>query len=131
MRNRPAIPKIATGLAVVLGTLAAPAALHAQEPAALGEIIVTARKRAENLQDVGVSVSALGNDELARRFDVDIQTLANAAPNVVIDDIQQDPAAPLRSRSAASARPTSRRTSTRPRASSSTACSSASTPGRC
>lgn len=94
MRNRPAIPKIATGLAVVLATLAAPAALHAQEPAALGEIIVTARKRAENLQDVGVSVSALGNDELARRFDVDIQTLANAAPNVVIDDIQQGPGSP-------------------------------------
>lgn len=34
----------------------------------LEEIIVTARKRAENIQDVGLSVSAIGQSELERKF---------------------------------------------------------------
>jgi outer membrane receptor protein involved in Fe transport len=60
---------------------------QANESAGLEEIIVTARKRAENLQDVATSVSAIGAEELARRFDVDLQGIANTAPNVVIDDL--------------------------------------------
>lgn len=60
----------------------------------LEEITVTARKRAENLQDVGTSVSALSSEEIARRSDIDLQTFANVAPNVVIDDLQQGPGSP-------------------------------------
>jgi iron complex outermembrane receptor protein len=80
------------------GATSAPVTAQAQAPAAssggLEEIIVTARKREENLQDVATSVSAMGAEELARRFDVDLQTMANAAPNVVIDDLQQGPGSP-------------------------------------
>jgi iron complex outermembrane receptor protein len=59
--------------------------------AGLEEIVVTARKRVENLQDVSGSVSALSAGELARRFDSDVRDFANSAPNVVIDDTQQGP----------------------------------------
>jgi iron complex outermembrane receptor protein len=57
----------------------------------LEDIIVTARKRVENLQDVSTSVSALSASELAQRFDSDVRDFANAAPNVLIDDTQQGP----------------------------------------
>lgn len=63
-----------------------------QTPAGgLEEIVVTARKRAENLQDVSTSVSALSAGELATRFDSDVRDFANSAPNVLIDDTQQGP----------------------------------------
>lgn len=60
----------------------------------LEEITVTARKREENLQDVGTSISALGAVDIARRADVDLQSFANTAPNVIINDLQQGPGSP-------------------------------------
>ena len=57
----------------------------------LSEIVVSARKRAENLQDVSTSVSALSGEQLATRFDMDVRDYANIAPNVLIDDTQQGP----------------------------------------
>ncbi len=60
----------------------------------LEEIVVTARKRAENLQDLGLSVSALNKQDILERFDSDLSTLQNAAPNLVINDIQQGPGSP-------------------------------------
>jgi len=57
----------------------------------LAEIVVTARKRAENLQDVSASISALSSVELERRFDSDVRDFANSSPNVIIDDTQQGP----------------------------------------
>ena len=65
-----------------------------EEELVLEEITVTARKRVENLQDVGMSVSALSAADLDIRFDADLQNLENASPNVVIDDIQQGPGSP-------------------------------------
>lgn len=79
-----------------VGALLTSSPLQAQgeEELVLEEVTVTARKRAENLQDVGLSVSALGKADLAVRYDVDLQTLQNASPNLVIDDIQQGPGSP-------------------------------------
>ena len=63
----------------------------AAQSGSLEEIVVTARKRTERLQDVAASVSALSATELNRRFDSDVRDFANASPNVVIDDTQQGP----------------------------------------
>jgi iron complex outermembrane receptor protein len=60
-------------------------------PQGLDEIVVTARKRSENLQDVSTSISALSSAQLAVRFDSDVRDFANVAPNVLIDDTQQGP----------------------------------------
>lgn len=57
----------------------------------LETIVVTARKRVENLQDVSASISALGATDLAKRFDSDVRDFANSSPNVLIDDTQQGP----------------------------------------
>ena len=48
----------------VLLALAAPSALAQEETTALGEVIVTAQKRAESLQDVPISVEALGEEKM-------------------------------------------------------------------
>jgi iron complex outermembrane receptor protein len=66
---------------------------EANLPAAggLDEIVVTARKRSENLQDVSTSISAISAKELGVRFDSDVRDFANIAPNVLIDDTQQGP----------------------------------------
>jgi iron complex outermembrane receptor protein len=57
----------------------------------LEEIVVTARKREERLQDVSASISVLSSFELSRRFDSDVRDFASSSPNLVIDDIQQGP----------------------------------------
>ncbi len=80
------------GVAMMLGAGAAafaPASL-AQENA-LEEIVVTARKRSEDLQDVGFAVSAMSKTEIERVFAQDIQDLSNISPNLIIDDTAQGP----------------------------------------
>ena len=76
--------------AALLSTLSFSTGSFAESPA-LEEIVVTARKRAENLQDVGVSVSALSQTEIDRQFARDITDLASISPNLIIDDTAQGP----------------------------------------
>ena len=57
----------------------------------LEEITVTARKREESMQDVGIAVSALSETEIQRMFARDIQDLANISPNLIVDDTGQGP----------------------------------------
>ena len=68
---------------------------QAQEAGArLEEVVVTARKREENLQESALSVSALTGGDLDRRFASDIRDLASISPNLIIDDLQQGPGSP-------------------------------------
>lgn len=86
-------------LATAAVTLVPASAARAQEagelPAAssggLEEIVVTARKREESMQDVPASISALSAGELDKRFDSDVRDFADSSPNIVIDDTQQGP----------------------------------------
>jgi iron complex outermembrane receptor protein len=56
--------------------------VHATPPAGLEEILVTAQRRSERLQDVPVAVTAFGERDLARRQIVDIQALAANTPSL-------------------------------------------------
>ncbi len=87
---------IAASVAMACGSFSVTAfsADEASSQGVLEEITVTARKRVENLQDLGTSISALGAADLERRADVDLQSFANAAPNVIINDLQQGPGSP-------------------------------------
>lgn len=58
---------------------------------AIEEIVVTARKREENLQDVGLSVSALSQIEIEDNFARDLRDLVFVSPNLVLDDTAQGP----------------------------------------
>jgi iron complex outermembrane receptor protein len=73
-------------------TALVPIAASAQDNmGALEEIVVTARKKEENLQDVGLSVSAMSQTEISRTFARDIKDLAFISPNLIIDDTSQGP----------------------------------------
>jgi len=60
----------------------------------LDEIVVTARKREENIQDTALSVSALTARDINNRAPNDIRDLAADSPNLIIDDLQQGPGSP-------------------------------------
>lgn len=94
MMNRQHLLCAALGAALV-STLTLPAAVVAQsDTLVLEEIVVTARKREESLQDLGMAISALESQDLEIRFDSDLQSLQNASPNLIVSDIQQGPGSP-------------------------------------
>ena len=80
-------------LAVLAAALATPAfaqtAPQAQAEAApeggIAEIVVTAQKRAENVQDVPIAISAFTADTLQERSVTSVAALSNIAPNVTLD----------------------------------------------
>jgi iron complex outermembrane receptor protein len=74
----------ATLAAAIAMALPLPAAFAQDSTAALGEIIVTAQRRSENIQDVPLSVSPLQGERLAAMFEGggDIQVLAARVPSL-------------------------------------------------
>ena len=80
--------KFALGIAAALGTLTVAPTAQAQDAGASGvleEILVTARRREENLQDVPAAVTACSSAELALRGASDITEIAQAAPSVTLE----------------------------------------------
>ncbi len=80
----------ATLAAAIAMALPLPAAWAQQTPAAsasLGEIIVTAQRRSENIQDVPLSVAPLEGERLAAMFEGggDIQVLAARVPSLYVE----------------------------------------------
>jgi iron complex outermembrane receptor protein len=71
-------------LALSAGLASAQTAAPADNDTAIAEIVVTAQKRAENLQDVPVSVTALTSDTLAARGVNNVLALNNMAPGLRI-----------------------------------------------
>lgn len=83
-----------TQLSIALTTAGccfAPAPVTHAQTGALEEVTVTARRQEENLQDVGLSVSAMTETEIDRTFARDIRDLAFISPNLIIDDTSQGP----------------------------------------
>lgn len=56
--------------------------------AAMADIVVTARRRAESIQDVPVAVSAVSGETIERAHLADTTQLAQFAPNVVLNNIE-------------------------------------------
>ncbi|MDA0706956.1 MAG: TonB-dependent receptor [Proteobacteria bacterium] len=72
---------VVTACGASVAGLAAPT-VNAQEVAALEEIIVTARKRSENLQDVPISVMAFGADAIAKQGIKSLEDYARLIPSL-------------------------------------------------
>lgn len=70
------------------GALASAAAMtaHAQEKPALEEVVVTAQKREERLQDVPVAVTALSGDQLVSAGINDTASLTNLTPSLTFTE---------------------------------------------
>ena len=59
----------------------------------LEEVLVTARKRVENSQDIPISVSTLTAAEIANGYMRDLQDIASMSPNLIVDHISASPQA--------------------------------------
>jgi iron complex outermembrane receptor protein len=83
-----------------LAIIALPAAAYAQEAQAqaedapaggLGEIVVTAQKKAESIQSVPISIAAVGGEQLTAMNVTTLQALQGSVPNVQIDNFANTP----------------------------------------
>ena len=61
------------------------AAAHDAPAATLGEIIVTAQKREQSAQKIGIAVTALGKDAIAAIGRQDVTALAGQVPNLEVN----------------------------------------------
>ncbi len=61
------------------------AALAQEETAGLEEVIVTAQKRAENIQQVPIAITAFGAEALAEKGVTNVADVSSFTPNVQID----------------------------------------------
>jgi len=91
---------LATGCAFVASSVSGQTVRSEEElprPAARGleEIVVTARKREENLQDVPVAVTALSGEEVARQSVATIVDVGRLAPNMKIAEAGGNAGAPI------------------------------------
>lgn len=77
MRTVPSV--VAASVALILSAAASQAV--AQE-AGLDEVVVTAQRRSENLQDVGLSVLALSGDDIAQRGMTDMASIVQQTPGM-------------------------------------------------
>ncbi|MFN3523794.1 MAG: TonB-dependent receptor [Phenylobacterium sp.] len=73
-----------TGASVLV--LAGSPALAQDEPTAIEEIVVTARKRAENLQDIPISITAVTAETMERAGLADIADVARRTPGLQYGD---------------------------------------------
>ena len=83
--DRSRLARYAPLAAAISGVLAGVPAVYAAEDKAAGgleEVVVTAQKRAENLQDVPVSIQALGTEKLAELHVVNLDTYVKYLPSV-------------------------------------------------
>ncbi|MEX6725349.1 TonB-dependent receptor [Parapedomonas caeni] len=83
-----------SGLAAA--TLLPPAAARANDaaeaaaqsgPVGIEDIVVTAQKRAENLQDVPVAVSAFSGAALERTYAADLKAISGSVPSLVVTNV--------------------------------------------
>ena len=87
-QDAPTADPVAPGAEVPTGEGAPPASAVTQdEPAegAAGEIIVTARRRTEVLQDVPIAVTAYSAEQLQRQGALDITEVGDTTPNVTLE----------------------------------------------
>lgn len=78
-------PMLVLPLAATAQAQETPAAGQVQDQGALGDIVVTARRSAETLQDVPVAVTALSGDFIERQNISDPTDIPQFAPNLTIE----------------------------------------------
>lgn len=88
---------LAGASAIALATAASPA-LAAADENAIEEVIVTAQKRAENIQDVPLSIMAVSSKAMESRNVTDVRGLEKVVPNLRIDHIAQSAGVSIRIR---------------------------------
>jgi iron complex outermembrane receptor protein len=81
------IAALATALTASPGLAQDNGEQNARSTGGFNEIIVTANRRAENVQDVAIAVTALNEELIEQKFSRDLLDLGSIAPNVIVDPI--------------------------------------------
>ncbi|ASE39746.1 TonB-dependent receptor [Brevundimonas vesicularis] len=76
---------VLAGASVAQDAEATAQAANAQDAATVDDIVVTARRRAESLQDVPVAVTAVSGEQLEARGALDITELARSTPSLTLN----------------------------------------------
>lgn len=76
---------------IALSAIGGFATVHAQEGRTLEEVVVTAQKRAESLQEVPIAVTAVTGDAIAEQGITNISGLQHSIPNVQINTFANSP----------------------------------------
>ena len=83
----PSSVALSVAMALVPGAMLPMSALAQSGSAAdLAEIVVTARKREESLQDVPIAVTAFSSEQLVKRGISELEDVAMATPGLVFED---------------------------------------------
>ncbi len=77
--------RLAATTMIVSSLMLAPALAHAQGDNAVEEVVVTAQKTAQNVQNVPIAITAVTAKALAQKGINDVAQLSNIAPNVTLD----------------------------------------------
>jgi iron complex outermembrane receptor protein len=88
----------ATVMVVALGATTSAFAADTNDSASVSEVIVTAQKRAENIQDVPLSIAAVSGPALAAAGVTSVAGLQRLVPNLRLDTISQAAGVSLRIR---------------------------------
>lgn len=75
----------ALAAAIAAPALAQESAQPQESSGGIAQIVVTAQKRAENVQDVPIAISAFSADALQERAVTSVASLSNISPNVTLD----------------------------------------------
>ena len=99
----------AVALALVQGMVAAPvAAAEADDDVALDEIVVTAERREQNLQDIPIAASVFTADDLDRQGITDLNDIQSASPSIAINVVNRSTFVNIRGVGIAQSAPTVR-----------------------
>jgi iron complex outermembrane receptor protein len=101
---RTPVPHVSTAVALAL---LAPAAGAAADDTVLEEVIVTAERRAQNLQDVPISATVFSGEELEARGVTDLNDIQAVAPSVAINVVNRSTFVNIRGVGIAQSAPTS------------------------
>ncbi|KMS51084.1 TonB-denpendent receptor [Novosphingobium barchaimii LL02] len=82
--------RLALGAAALMASPVA-FAQEGEQQGGIQEIVVTAQKKSENIQDVPISITAIGGEALAATQGTSLQALQGQIPNVQIDNFANTP----------------------------------------
>jgi len=84
---------LAAMVAASAAQMSAQVSAESESVLALEEVVVTAQKREQTLQDVPISVVAFSTDQLAAQGIDDLTDIAATIPNLVVNSFNNDPSA--------------------------------------
>jgi iron complex outermembrane receptor protein len=98
---------VRSAVALALGPVLAPLAAAADADVALDEVVVTAERREQNLQEVPIAASVFTGEDMARQGITDLNDIQTVAPSIAINVVNRSTFVNIRGVGIAQSAPTS------------------------